>query len=139
MRKSLRSSLAALALIGFGTTACYHTTVDTGRAPNGTVIHKAWAHSFINGLVPPATVETASQCPNGVAKVETQMSFLNMLVGALTFGIYTPMDITVQCAGPGGAASITVPEGATQADLAAAIGKAAEQSAQTQAPVYVAF
>lgn len=30
--------------------------------------------------------------------VETQVSFLNQLVGALTFGIYTPMHITVTCA-----------------------------------------
>jgi hypothetical protein len=30
--------------------------------------------------------------------VETRLSFLNQLVGFLTLGIYTPMDIRVTCA-----------------------------------------
>ena len=51
--------------------------------------------------MPPATVETAQKCPSGVAKVESRLSFLNMLVGALTYSIYTPMEITVSCAGGG--------------------------------------
>ena len=36
--------------------------------------------------------------PNGVAKVETQLSFANQLVYALTWGIYAPMEIVVTCA-----------------------------------------
>ena len=51
-------------------------------------------------MVPPKTVETASRCPNGVAKVETQVSFLNALVALITSFIYTPMTIVVTCAGP---------------------------------------
>jgi hypothetical protein len=77
---------------------CYHVTVDTGLTPSSTTIEKPWATSFINGLVPPATVETASKCPTGVAKVDTKLSFLNLLVGGLTIGIFTPMDIRVVCA-----------------------------------------
>jgi Bor protein len=67
------------------------------------------------GLVPPSTVETAAKCPNGVAKVETQLSFLNQLVSVLTLSIYTPMTIEVTCAsgkgvadGPRPAADLTV-------------------------------
>ncbi|MGH7466761.1 MAG: Bor/Iss family lipoprotein [Longimicrobiales bacterium] len=48
-------------------------------------IKQPWAMSFIYGLVPPKTMETAQQCPDGVAKVDTQLSFLNGLVAALTF------------------------------------------------------
>jgi Bor protein len=48
--------------------------------------------------VPPSTVSTAEKCPKGVAKVETQHTFLNQLVGALTLEIYTPMQIRVTCA-----------------------------------------
>ena len=49
------------------------------------------------------TIAAQETCTDGVSKVETQHSFLNGLVGGLTLGIYTPIDITVTCAAPGGA------------------------------------
>ncbi len=79
---------------------CYHTTIETGLPPGTQTLEKPWASSWVYGLVPPKTVETASRCPNGVAKVETQISFLNGLVALITFAIYTPMSIQVTCAGP---------------------------------------
>lgn len=84
---------------------CHHATIDTGATPSPQTIEKAWASGWIYGLVPPGTVETASRCPNGVARVETKLSFLNQLVGALTLGIYTPMAIKVTCAAAGSAAA----------------------------------
>src|SRR5512141_2943195 len=102
MRFTRTASLivAACALSG-----CYHATIDTGLAPSGQTVTKPWANSFIAGLVPPAVVETASKCPNGVAKVETQHSFLNMLASFVTFNIYTPMQIDVTCAARGTASA----------------------------------
>ena len=85
-------------LAALSTTGCYHAIIETGRSPSGQSIERAWAHSFLYGLVPPSVTETASQCPNGVARVETLHSFLNSLAGGLTWGIYTPMTIRVQCA-----------------------------------------
>jgi hypothetical protein len=38
-----------------------------------------------------------AQCTQGVAKVETERSFLNGLVGAI-YDIYTPIHTTVTCA-----------------------------------------
>ena len=78
--------------------ACYHATIETAATPSTVVIHEPFASSWIYGLVPPKTVSTESRCPNGVAKVETQHSFLNQLVGFLTLGIYTPIEIKVTCA-----------------------------------------
>jgi hypothetical protein len=92
----LRWILAAAVLIGCA--GCYHATVETGATPSTVVIDQKFASSWIYGLVPPKTVETAARCPNGPAKVETQHSFVNQLVGILTLGIYTPMQITVTCA-----------------------------------------
>lgn len=119
---------------------CYHATVDTGRPPGGQTIEKPWAHSFIAGLVPPSAVETASRCPNGVARVDTQLSFLNMLANLVTLGIYSPMTITVQCAGGGsdavpadGAGVVRAGEGGA----AAALDEAARMSARTGEPVWV--
>jgi hypothetical protein len=50
------------------------------------------------GIVPPSELSTKDTCPQGVAKVETERSFLNGLVGAITYNIYTPMHVKVTCA-----------------------------------------
>ncbi|MEO8336271.1 MAG: hypothetical protein ABI664_14930 [bacterium] len=96
----MRRSLAAALVILAPTAACYHATVETGLTPNAQTIEKGWAAGWLYGLVPPSTVETAAKCPNGVAKVETQLSFGNQLANLLTIGIYTPMEIKVTCANP---------------------------------------
>jgi hypothetical protein len=131
-----------LALLVIGLPACFHATIDTGATPSTQVVEKGFASGWIYGLVPPSTVSTAAQCPNGVAKVETQQSFVNRLVGALTLGIYTPMAIKVTCAAP--AASASLPEPAIQADLAngeAAVvngfAAAAQRAVDGGHPVYV--
>ena len=81
--------------------ACYHATVSTGLSPGTVKIEDKWANAWIEGLVPPETVETMERCPAGVAQVDTQLSFLNQLVAGLTLGIYTPMEIIVTCAAEG--------------------------------------
>jgi Bor protein len=88
--------LGTASLVAVG--ACYHATVETGATPSNLVIDKSFASSWIYGLVPPETVTTTSKCPHGPAKVETQHTFVNQLVGFLTLGIYTPMQIRVTCA-----------------------------------------
>jgi hypothetical protein len=77
---------------------CYHATVETGRPPSPQVVEKSFASGWVLGLVPPSTVSTAAKCPDGVSKVETQLSFVNQLVSILTAGIYTPMEIKATCA-----------------------------------------
>jgi hypothetical protein len=84
---------------------CFHATIETGATPSTLTIEKSFAASWIDGLVPPSTVETAEKCPNGVAIVETQRTFVNGLVAFLTWGIYTPMWIKVTCAERGHADS----------------------------------
>jgi hypothetical protein len=77
---------------------CYHATIETGLQPGTQTLEDRWADGWVYGLVPPSTIETMERCPTGVARVETQLSFLNQLVNILTFGIYTPMEIVVTCA-----------------------------------------
>jgi hypothetical protein len=96
MRKVMLALASAAVLAG-----CYHATVETGLPPSPQTIEKKWASGWIYGLVPPATIETMQRCPNGVARVETQLSFANQLVNFLTLGIYTPMEIVVTCAASG--------------------------------------
>ncbi len=143
-----RLAAASLALFALTTTACYHAVVETGRPASATVIDEPWAMSFLFGLVPPKAVNTASQCPNGVAKVETQHSFLNGLVASLTFGLLTPIQITVTCAGSGAgsddaasnaAASVSVSSTASDDDKVAAFEAAARLSADRGEATYVRF
>lgn len=124
-------------------TACYHATIDTGRAPSPEVINEPWASGFVYGLVPPKTVETMARCPNGVSKVETFHSFLNSLVGGLTFGIFTPMTIKVTCAAsagasnPAGASHIQLGDNPTLQQLQDAVTRAAVEAYLSGQPVYI--
>ncbi len=145
--KRFTGTLALLAvLMSLG---CHHATIVTG-AKDGNVVDKPWASSFIAGLVPPATIETASLCPGGVAKVETSRSFLNSVVSILTLAIYTPMHIKVTCAGQavsvGGEVEYLVPdadlvvnEGATPEETAEVFQEAVDLALTLDHPVYVKF
>jgi len=101
MRNAVLVLAAAVSLAG-----CYHATIETGLTPSNQRIEKKWASAWVYGLVPPSAVETMQRCPDGVARVDTQLSFTNQLVNFLTFGIYTPMEIVVTCAAAGGADGI---------------------------------
>lgn len=126
--------MAALVL-----TACYHQVVDTGLPAGETRIAKPWTSTFIFGLVPATPIDVRSQCPNGVAIVDTQMTFVNGLVSFITFGIYTPLSVTVTCSGRGAAVGPSSP--GIRADLgspeaaAAALNDAARLSRDSGQPV----
>jgi len=94
MRISRIVSLAALVVLG----GCYRVTVNTGAPPAETVIDKQWQLSFVYGLVPPPEISAKETCPQGVATVMTERSFLNGLVGAITYSIFTPLHAKVTCA-----------------------------------------
>lgn len=144
MRKLARSASVVVAMVGLA--GCYTATVNTGRPASGQVVQKDWAHSFLYGLVPPATVETITQCPNGVASVTTQLSFLNQVAAALTGGIYTPMSIRATCAAagvtmttPDPARTIAAVPGASAEQLAEAFNEAVLMAREDGKPAYVTF
>ena len=89
---------ALLAAAGLLCSGCYHVTVVTGAPAAPQTIDKEWQNAFVIGLVPPAELDTKATCPRGVATVETERSFLNGLVGAITYNIYTPIHTKVVCA-----------------------------------------
>jgi Bor protein len=134
-------ALAAVLAVG----GCYHATIETDAVPSSVTIDKGWASGWIFGLVPPSTVSTAAQCPGGVAKVETELSFLNQLVSAVTLGIYTPMHIKVTCAeGAKSQGFEIVPDfqvqpGATDAEVQETMQLAATEAARAGRVVYVQF
>jgi hypothetical protein len=138
----VRKLTLAIILLVVSTSGCYRATVDTGLTPSGETVRVDWAHSFVGGLVPPATVQTAQQCPAGVARVETQHSFLNMLAAGLTFGLYTPMTITVQCARAAeenDATTLLVPASASLATAISVFNEAVARAAGEDRAVLVQF
>lgn len=123
--------------------ACYHATIETGLPPGNQTLERPWALSFIAGLVPPPVVETAERCPNGVSKVETQLSFLNQVVNVLTFGILTPMDIRVTCAARGGmdvdVEAASIDQNLSMQQKRELLTELVRQSAESGTPVWVEF
>jgi len=91
-----RTTIAALLLLSAG---CYHASIESGMKPGNDKIEKDWASGWAWGLVGPEPIEAQSKCTSGLSRVETEHSFLNSLVGIVTLGIYTPMHLTVTCAG----------------------------------------
>ncbi|MFB6248160.1 MAG: Bor/Iss family lipoprotein [Salinibacter sp.] len=100
MRLLSKCALPALVIACLCLSGCYHAHVTTNKEAGETVVQKKWASSFLFGLVP-ATVDVSDQCSNGIASAERELSFLNMVVGGLTFNIYTPQSVTVTCAASG--------------------------------------
>ena len=142
----MKKNLLAFFFVGLLTlSGCYHAKITTGLPASAEKIDIPFAHSFVYGLVPPSEVRAATQCANGVSMVETKISFVNGLVAAITFSLYTPMHITVTCAAAGSASlppaspSISVSANATDQELADALNKAAEMSAESESPVYFVY
>jgi hypothetical protein len=99
---SARIVLLGVAVVLYS--GCYRVTVITGAPPavptveSPQVVDAPWQKSFVYGLVPPPEINTKDKCPQGFAIVETERSFLNGLVGAVTYSIFTPMHAKVTCA-----------------------------------------
>jgi hypothetical protein len=128
-----------------GLTGCYHATVTTGLEPSAKQIEEPFALSFVYGLIPPSTVNAESQCTNGVAQVETKLSFVNSLVRGLTAGLFTPMSIEVTCASSSAALDVdksdldhyVLMDRDDDGDMTTEIQKAAEKSVASNQPVLI--
>lgn len=56
-------------------------------------------HFFVSGIGQQKTIDAAQVCGGAdkVVKTEVQQTFVNGLLGVVTFGIYTPRDARVYC------------------------------------------
>ena len=126
--------------------SCYNASVITDKTPSDVIIEEPWALSFVYGLIPPATIDASEKCKNGIAKVETELSFLNQLVSGLTGGLITPMHITVTCAvadlGNLNTTQInlfTVNKGSELIEIQETFKQAADQAVLSRNEAYVIF
>ncbi len=77
-------------------TSCYSYTSVVGEGAKGNSQTTQWNHYVVYGLAP-VGVSDSKQMAGGAKDytVHTRQSFVNGLVSALTFGIYTPSTTTV--------------------------------------------
>ncbi len=97
MTRALVLAAALLAVAG-----CYHVRYVTDVAPAPGPSAEQWHHDFVWGLVEasdPVPLETL--CPADYATIESEMTFVNGLVQAITFSLYDPQTVTVTCSAHG--------------------------------------
>ena len=77
-------------------TSCYSYTSVVGKGAQGNSQTTKWNHYVIYGLAPVGVFDS-KQMADGAENytVHTRQSFVNGLVSAITFGIYTPTTTTV--------------------------------------------
>lgn len=77
-------------------TSCYSYTSVVGNGAQGNAEITKWNHYVIYGLAP-VGVSDSKQMADGATDytVFTRQSFVNGLVSALTFGLYSPSTTTV--------------------------------------------
>jgi hypothetical protein len=105
--RTLRNLGIVAALATIGASGCYRASVDTGLPATNQVVVRHWAPTFLWGIISKVDLGTGGVCPNGVSHATTQFSPLNVIVGVLTAGIYSPMDVRATCATAGAPTSPT--------------------------------
>jgi hypothetical protein len=99
MSSRLPMRIAMVFCLIFMVSGCFRHTYVTDKPvavyPAKETQFKAF---FLNGIIPfePQT-PLQDTCPNGVARIETEESFLNGLVNYVTRGIYTPRTARIYC------------------------------------------
>ncbi len=76
---------------------CFHFHYVTERQPAPAPTSEAWHNGFVWGLVEPSPIDLARVCPSEFARVDSTETFVNGVVHALTFSIYTPETVTITC------------------------------------------
>ena len=101
-------ALASVALSGCFTTRIYAQARTGGRVSQ---VEEEWHHIAIFGLVELSDAIALDRvCPEGVAHIDQEETFLNGLVSSICQGLYNPQTVTVYCV-DGRSARLTLDEG----------------------------
>ena len=93
--KKLVVVLFTLLFMGCSTQTCY----VNGQANSSIPTQEVMQPFFVDGIGQKQAINAAEVCygAENVAKVESQQSFLNIVLSTITFGIYTPRQAKVYC------------------------------------------
>jgi len=98
---NLRQSIAIMGCM-LACSGCYATTIQSGRKPAlkpSIEYDEKWHHGMLWGIAElSGPYDLDAICPQGWAEISTHTSFLNGLLDAITYGIYSPQTVTVRCA-----------------------------------------
>ncbi|GAB4457018.1 MAG: hypothetical protein OHK0036_20710 [Bacteroidia bacterium] len=89
-------SVILIAVLILTLQSCYVYTTNVGKGPQGNTIIKKKNHYLIEGLVPLSTVDIQKEAGTCDFEVTVKFSFIDMLIGALTGGIYTPTSVIIR-------------------------------------------
>jgi hypothetical protein len=89
----LLASLPLLLLVG----CTHHVRIDFPNTVPSPVRHAQWVNGWLWHLVGGETSIVAACGDRPVHRIDVKKSFGNRFVGWITFGIYTPMHVSVQC------------------------------------------
>lgn len=79
---------------------CYTTVIRNGKPASlpTTQYDEKWHSGVVYGIAElSGPYDLSKACPSGWAEVETETSFLNGFVQALTFSLYNPQSVTIRC------------------------------------------
>jgi hypothetical protein len=94
---------AGVTWAGLLLSGCYTTTISSGKpAAKAAIKYDAkWHHGLVWGMAELSGPQDLQRvCPDGWSEIETETSFVNGFVEAVTSGIYAPQTVTVRCALP---------------------------------------
>jgi hypothetical protein len=78
---------------------CFKVTYQNPMLPNNGVVVEGTSKFFILGLLGDERVPAYQVCPTGVSRIQTGLSFTDLLLHVVTIGIYTPRSYTIECGG----------------------------------------
>jgi len=89
--KETFKTLAVAIVFAISLSSCYTYTTVVGNGAQGSKEVMSWNHYLIGGLAP-IGVSDPAELADGATDydVKTEITFVNGLVNALTFGIYAP-------------------------------------------------
>ncbi|MEX2514191.1 MAG: Bor family protein [Cyclobacteriaceae bacterium] len=94
--KKVIFNLAISALLGGLLTSCYTQSYTVGQGPKTGIEVKDRSHYLVYGLAPVKTADPVKLAGDAQDyQVTIQHSFVDGLINALTFGIYSPTTTTV--------------------------------------------
>lgn len=91
----MHKALLATALMLF--IACNKVSYVNPTIPRGGAVHSTTGHFFIFGLVGTKNIAAYEMCPNGVAHIKSRASFLDLVLGTITLGLYVPRSYNIEC------------------------------------------
>jgi len=98
MQKSHKISLITCLAASLALGGCANQTFIVADKV-GTVVHDDMHDFFVSGIGQTRTVDAASLCKGAenIVKIETEHTLMNGLLGAISFGLYTPRQYRVIC------------------------------------------